>query len=362
MAKKRYYSGGWSHYSQYYTASKPIPVDDGITLKSKKGDIGENWWSKRWLEVLYSFAMGERLNRGRSYARKGQVTSINVDSGIIRARVQGSSYSPYTVEIRLEPLKKGQWQDIIAAMASKAIFTAKLLNGEMPNEIESVFTESRLPLFPTKSHDLKTECSCPDYANPCKHIAAVYFILAEKFDEDPFLIFKLRGVSQVELIEQLRRYRNDLNENDNPIVNPNIPFDSENSTEIISQPPPKGKKRKKASKNQDKELKNQEHHTGHGKTNNYPIEGKGEEKPSNPPSKIISMDQFDLQTFWEGEISNMTIDFDFRPPLVEFALLKRLGNSPLSHQGKDFAEHLKEMYADITSRARKRFLNDPANE
>jgi uncharacterized Zn finger protein len=78
-------------------------------------------------------------------------------------------------------------------MASQAIFAAKLLSGEMPQNIEEAFAEAKVSLFPTSEQDLDTECSCPDWANPCKHIAAVYYLLAERFDEDPFLIFKLRG-------------------------------------------------------------------------------------------------------------------------------------------------------------------------
>lgn len=100
-------------------------------------------------------------------------------------------------------------------MASKAIYAAKLLNGEMPRDIETVFKEIHIPLFPEKYMDLETSCSCPDTSNPCKHIAAVYYIFAERFDEDPFLIFTLRGKSKDEIMAILRNKR-DVNETKEP--------------------------------------------------------------------------------------------------------------------------------------------------
>src|SRR5437588_12759165 len=92
-------------------------------------------------------------------------------------------------------------------MASQAIFAAKLLAGEMPQDIEEAFSAVQISLFPLATTDLDTDCSCPDWANPCKHIAAVYYLLAERFDEDPFLIFKLRGRTKEQIIQVLREKR-----------------------------------------------------------------------------------------------------------------------------------------------------------
>ena len=197
--------GYWDYYQ--YTPAKPKEVADGIKAKSKRGAIGETWWSKRWIDVLESFNMGARLTRGKSYARKGQVVSIDVDKGIVDAKVQGTGSEPYEVTIGLKPISEDDWENVLDAMASKAIFAAKLLSGEMPAGIEDAFAEAGVSLFPTKRLDLKTECSCPDGANPCKHIAAVYYLLAERFDDDPFLIFKLRGRTKEEIVESLRRWR-----------------------------------------------------------------------------------------------------------------------------------------------------------
>ena len=201
----RYYRQyrGWN----YYRESKPIKVKDGLKTRSERGSIGSTWWSKRWIAVLESFSMGTRLTRGRSYARQGQVVSIDVEPGVVKARVQGSQPRPYKVEIRLTPLSDRDWEQVIEVMASQAIFAAKLLAGEMPTDIEEAFHAARLSLFPTSASDLVTDCSCPDWANPCKHIAAVYYLLAERFDEDPFLIFKLRGRSKEQIIQSLRDKR-----------------------------------------------------------------------------------------------------------------------------------------------------------
>ena len=191
----------------YYHENQPIRVKDGIKAKSERGEIGSTWWSKRWISTLESFSMGTRLTRGRSYARKGQVISIDVEPGIVRAKVQGSMPKPYNVKIRLKPLSDADWEKVSDAMAAQALFAAKLLAGEMPSNIEEAFHAVRLSLFPTTLSDLETDCSCPDYANPCKHIAAVYYLLAERFDEDPFLIFKLRGRSKEQIISMLRTKR-----------------------------------------------------------------------------------------------------------------------------------------------------------
>jgi uncharacterized Zn finger protein len=188
------------------SSSGPRPAN-GIKAKNQRGTIGETWWSKRFLEVLHSFRMGARLDRGRSYARKGQVLNIDIESGVVTAKVQGSSSRPYKVEVKLKELSKKEWEQVEKALVERAIFLASLLAGEMPKDIEEAFKEVKLSLFPSRVSDLKTACSCPDSSNPCKHIAAVYYILAEQFDEDPFLLFTWRGRTKEELIENLSLLR-----------------------------------------------------------------------------------------------------------------------------------------------------------
>jgi uncharacterized Zn finger protein len=121
--------------------------------------------------------------------------------------VQGSRPKPYKVKIEIKPLSEKEWNRVADAMAQQAIFAAKLLAGEMPQNIEEAFAAAKVNLFPASSGDLKTACSCPDYSNPCKHIAAVYYLLGEQFDSDPFLLFRLRGKTKDEIMFLLRARR-----------------------------------------------------------------------------------------------------------------------------------------------------------
>jgi uncharacterized Zn finger protein len=130
--------------------------------------------------------------------------SIGIDTGQVTATVQGSDPTPYQVTIGLPVLSRQDWQKLARALSRQAIFSAKLLAGEMPQDIEQAFADSGLSLFPANMKDLETDCSCPDWSNPCKHIAAVYYLLGEEFDRDPFLIFKLRGLSREELVGLLK--------------------------------------------------------------------------------------------------------------------------------------------------------------
>ena len=205
MAKRRssYYDGYWPRYE----STRPINVEDGIKAKSKRGKFVKNWWADRWISALKPLMDSGRLSRGRSYARRGQVIDIDVAPGRVTSRVQGSRRTPYKVNIQLKPLRTQQWDKVLDALAEQAIFAAQLLNDEMPADIQDVFEAVNVPLFPTSRGDLKTNCSCPDWANPCKHIAAVYYLLGERFDEDPFLLFELRGRSQEEIAVALRERR-----------------------------------------------------------------------------------------------------------------------------------------------------------
>jgi len=202
--------GRRDYWGYYYEPAQPRPVKDGLKTKSQRGQIGETWWSQRWIGVLESFGMGARLDRGRSYARRGQVVSIDIQKGKVTARVQGTRPKPYSVKIELKPLSEKDWDKVTDAMAAQAVFAARLLSGEMPQNIEEAFGKAKISLFPTSIKDLVTDCSCPDWANPCKHIAAVYYLMAERFDEDPFLIFKLRGRTKEELIGILRQKRSQV--------------------------------------------------------------------------------------------------------------------------------------------------------
>jgi uncharacterized Zn finger protein len=191
----------------HYEHPQPLPAHGGIPTRSRRGEIGETWWSRRFIELLESFGVGSRLKRGRSYARSGQVIELEVEPGVVLAKVQGSRYSPYRVRIRGRILSEHQWRRVERAMAAQALPLATLLAGEMPQDIEELFASCKLTLFPRTKRELTASCTCPDWENPCKHIAAAYYVLAERFDEDPFLIFAWRGLERDELLERLRARR-----------------------------------------------------------------------------------------------------------------------------------------------------------
>jgi uncharacterized Zn finger protein len=196
----------WDRFRQK-RPKKPRVPEDGIAARSRRGVIGEEWWSARFVAVLESFAIGTRLERGRSYARAGRVLDLRVKAGLVSARVQGSRRDPYEVRIRVKTLSARDWSRLEKALAAQALFAARLLAGEMPHEIEAAFATLDLSLFPAASAELQADCSCPDEANPCKHIAATFYILAEAFDADPFLIFAWRGRTRSRLIANLRTLR-----------------------------------------------------------------------------------------------------------------------------------------------------------
>lgn len=211
-------------YYGYFQPSRPIQTDEGIKARSKKGKFVKNWWAKRWIQTLEKLVDAGRLRRGKRYARQGQILSIEEITGGIEAKVQGSRSRPYKVTLDINPLTDQQWEQVIDALADQAIFTAQLLAGEMPQDIEEAFAQVGISLFPEKSAELITDCSCPDWANPCKHVAAVHYILGERFDEDPFMLFRLRGRTQEQILEALRSRRADAAGDDEAIEEIIVPL------------------------------------------------------------------------------------------------------------------------------------------
>jgi uncharacterized Zn finger protein len=273
----------------YYKPSTPIKIEGGIKARSKRGDIGDTWWSKQWVKVLESFGWENRLQRGRRYARSGQVLDFKLSPGIIKAKVQGSVRRPYSVTIEIKPFLVKEWDRISDEMSHKAIFAAKLLAGEMPKNIEDAFNAAGVSLFPKSSKDIRTNCSCPDSANPCKHIAAVYYILAEEFDNDPFMLFKLRGITKEEITILLRKKRAiDIESQDNP-------------------------------------------------------EGISTTKAIEQNEEFI----FSLDSFWTGEeIDSFSVNISL--PEVSTAIIKRLGTPQFWDSKENFIEIMSEYYDKIS--------------
>lgn len=195
--------------SWYPPPSRPRPVEGGLKARTARGAIGQTWWSHRFIAVLEDIGLGSRLARGRTYARKGQVISMDVTAGSVTALVQGSRSRPYRVRIGIATYGKSEWTQTERALAHSAWYAAQLLAGEMPPDIEDVFTGVGLSLFPATARELSLDCSCPDSAVPCKHLAASFYLLAETFDDNPFAILAWRGRERDELLANLHAARTD---------------------------------------------------------------------------------------------------------------------------------------------------------
>jgi uncharacterized Zn finger protein len=195
----------WSPFGRYESAQKKPPPERGIRIKK----VGATWWGQRWIEALQDVLRGDsaRLARGRTYARAGRTHDLVVQGGKVTAKVTGSRPRPYDITIQLPQLGATAWRKAIAAMAAKAQFSAELLAGQMPRAIDEAFAEAGVSLFPKERGDLSTTCSCPDWGDPCKHVAATHYVLGEALDRDPFLLFELRGRTRDQVLDALRAAR-----------------------------------------------------------------------------------------------------------------------------------------------------------
>jgi len=173
--------------------------------------FSRTWWGQRFIEALEQFTDPARLGRGRSYASGGRIIEYTLDKGTVKARVRGS-INPYfgvykepiyKTSITIKSIPAADWTKVIRQIASRADLITKLLMNEMPDTIEDAFSELGLYLLPHSERDFETSCSCPDWANPCKHIAGVYYLLASALDRDPFVMFELRGLSRDDLHAEL---------------------------------------------------------------------------------------------------------------------------------------------------------------
>ncbi len=187
-----------------YAPRRP-PPEHGIKVRQ----IGATWWGMRWIAALEKLSANyqNRLARGRAYAKAGRVHNLRIAPGQVTALVTGSRKTPYKVTLRIAMLDHRAWNRAIAEMSRQALFAAELLAGQMPREVDNAFRAAGRSLFPASERDLITSCTCPDYANPCKHVAATHYVLAEAFDMDPFLLFELRGRRRDDVLAALRAIR-----------------------------------------------------------------------------------------------------------------------------------------------------------
>ncbi len=267
---------------------KAVYGKENPVLKSRRGAVGETWWSKEFIRALERISVSSRLSRGKSYARTGKVSLIEYYPGVVVAEVRGSRSRPYTVSIAFRHYSSEEWESVIDGMAGQAIIAARLLSGDMPDELEGVFKSAGLSLFPESRKDIITHCSCPDWENPCKHIAAVYYILAEWFDDNPFLLFGLRGMEREEVLEELRKRRGRASVTGEPAENA-----AENTVKVPG------------SEKTDSETQSQEEY---------------------------------IRNFWKAGSDLDSFEFNFNDDSV--SALRQLGESPFKLGGKNLSERL----------------------
>ncbi len=169
------------------------------------------WWGQKFISALESFTDSGRLQRGRAYSGDSRILAFDITKGIATATIRGNvnpyfgvyKEPKYETEIKMTAIAAKDWTKIIANMSSKASVVARLLLNEVPENIEASFVAVGQHLLPHSRKDFQTECSCPDYSNPCKHIAGLCYRLSGELDRDPFLLFEMRGLSKESLQAEL---------------------------------------------------------------------------------------------------------------------------------------------------------------
>ena len=179
----------------------------GIRAQESRTGSGRSWWAKRWTEILEGMGLGGRLGRGKNYATTGQVVSMAIEDNRLVARVQGTRPDPYEVTVSFRTPEGAARANIVAKLRAEPMLVARLLVDDLPTEVETFFLDEGLTLFPGGKlgpgrYDMTTKCSCPDYANPCKHTSAVLLILGEAISRRPMTLLELRGISLEDLIDE----------------------------------------------------------------------------------------------------------------------------------------------------------------
>ena len=163
---------------------------------------GKTWWGEQWLGALKNIDYSNRLPRGASYARNGMVQEINFSGNIIRAKVKGSRRTPYSETIKLPEFSSKDIDKLIKLILEQPVVLSKLFNRQLDESLAKMAEEAGMPLFPKQWKDLKMNCSCPDWAVPCKHLAAVIYKTSMEIDNNPFLVFSLHGVDLMAELEK----------------------------------------------------------------------------------------------------------------------------------------------------------------
>ncbi|MBE9064852.1 SWIM zinc finger family protein [cf. Phormidesmis sp. LEGE 11477] len=272
-----------------------------------KSNFTRTWWGDAFLSTIEEFTDTNRLQRGRRYANSQKVKSFNMEGDRVVAKVRGS-VNPYygvhkeplyTTELEFEPISRAKWAALIAIMASRVSILSKLLTGEIPDNIEDCFETLGLHLLPRKE-DFVSQCSCPDWSNPCKHIAGVYYLIAAELDRDPLILFALRGLSKADLHTELAK----------------TPLGMALSKELVAEPePPK------------------------------PVESLHTQPQTTPPSAVS------LTQFWQGE-QRLPNDVETpQPTNVPAILIKKQGDfPPFWQRDNSFIEVMEDFYTRVRTK------------
>jgi uncharacterized Zn finger protein/superfamily II DNA or RNA helicase len=163
---------------------------------------GVTWWGQQWLQALTNIDYSNRLPRGKTYANKGLAHDLELSGNTISAKVSGSRPKPYRVDISVPAFDRDSRDRLLRIVTENPLFLSKLLNRELPPELNQACMEAGIHLFPRHWADLKGSCSCPDWAVPCKHMAAVFFLVANEIDKNPFVVFDLHAFDLIKALQE----------------------------------------------------------------------------------------------------------------------------------------------------------------
>lgn len=173
-----------------------IPVRNGISTRTPRGQIGQSWWARRWLEPFEDTVPRPVLDNGRKYARKGQIVSLEVNPGEISGVVQGTRAEPYRCNVRFPVIDDSVWETALEKLRETSWPIAQLLANRLPEDLEQRLGMEDGQLFPSFSPEPDSFCQCMNGGHLCKHMAAIYYIIAERLDDNPFLLLELRGLPE----------------------------------------------------------------------------------------------------------------------------------------------------------------------
>jgi len=179
----------------------------GIRAQESRSGSGRSWWAKEWMRRLEAMGLKGRLGRGKNYALSGQVTALRLAGPHVEAEVVGTRADPYRVTVDFRLPDDAAHERIVAAVRREPMLVARLLADDLPSEVEKLFRDEGCGLFPGGKlgpgrYDMTTACSCPDYANPCKHSTAVLLLLGEEVARRPATLLEFRGIQLEELFDE----------------------------------------------------------------------------------------------------------------------------------------------------------------